>query len=137
LEAILLALQQLLEQVYYMNVAILGASNKEMRYANKAQKLLMEKGYSVFPISRKGQDILGTTSVRSLNELEVPIDTVTVYVNPISLKGLVGDIESLKPRRVILNPGTEDKESEQRLSDTGILVEKACTLVLLNTGQFG
>ena len=120
-----------------MNVAILGASDKEVRYANKAQKLLMEKGYSVFPVSRNGQDILGTTSVRSLAELENSIDTVTVYINPIALRGLVDDIESLKPRRVILNPGTEDKESEQRLSGTGILVEKACTLVLLNTGQFG
>ena len=133
----MLALPQLLEHVYYMNVAILGASDKEERYANKAQKLLMEKGYSVFPVSRNGRDILGTTSVRSLAELEVPIDTVTVYINPIALRGLVDDIESLKPRRVILNPGTEDKQSEQRLIDTGILVEKACTLVLLNTGQFG
>ena len=42
----------------------------------------------------------------------------------------------LKPDRVIMNPGTESDEIEDRLTAKGIAVLKACTLVMLRTGQF-
>jgi len=42
----------------------------------------------------------------------------------------------LKPGRVIFNPGTENSELVERLEGNDILVEEACTLVLLRTGQF-
>ena len=35
-----------------------------------------------------------------------------------------------------MNPGTEDSEMEAMLEDAGIEVRRACTLVLLSTGQF-
>jgi hypothetical protein len=45
-------------------------------------------------------------------------------------------VASLKPKRVIFNPGTENHEFEQLLKSHGIEVEIACTLVLLGTGQY-
>jgi hypothetical protein len=35
-----------------------------------------------------------------------------------------------------MNPGTEDDAHEKRLTENGIEVERACTLVMLRTGQF-
>ena len=46
------------------------------------------------------------------------------------------DIIELKPDRVIMNPGTESNVMEEELIANGIPVQKACTLVLLRTGQF-
>jgi hypothetical protein len=45
-------------------------------------------------------------------------------------------IVSLKPRRVIFNPGTENPEFVQLLEANGIQCEIACTLVLLGTNQY-
>jgi hypothetical protein len=45
-------------------------------------------------------------------------------------------ILSLKPQRVIFNPGTENPQWEAQLNDYGITTEEACTLVLLQTGQY-
>ena len=46
------------------------------------------------------------------------------------------EILALKPKRVIFNPGTENPALEAELVAAGIAAERACTLVLLSTGQF-
>ena len=43
---------------------------------------------------------------------------------------------TLKPKRIIFNPGTENKGFEKRLRDAGIETEQSCTLVLLATNQY-
>ncbi len=117
-------------------IAILGASDKEDRYAYKAQKRLMAHGYAVIPVSPAGKNVLGIDGLKSLREIQQPIDTVTLYVGPKNLQPQLDDLLALQPRRVIFNPGTEDAELQDRLTDAGIHVIEACTLVLLSTDQF-
>ena len=57
-------------------------------------------------------------------------------MNPIHLVDVLGDILEKKPRRVIFNPGTESETHIEKLEQAGIVVEQACTLVLLSTNQF-
>ena len=64
------------------------------------------------------------------------IDTVTLYIGAQRQPDYYEYIMSLKPRRVIFNPGTENPDFEAQLSARGILVEEACTLVLLSTGHY-
>jgi len=52
-----------------MNVAIIGASNKEHRYSYMAFKLLKEKGHNVFPVHQRIKQIEGQTVVASIDEL--------------------------------------------------------------------
>jgi predicted CoA-binding protein len=117
-------------------VAIVGASNDTERYANKAQQLLMQKGFAVIPVSPKEQQVLGTTCVPDLTAIHAAVDTVTLYIAPAKQQATINEILRLKPRRVIFNPGTENPAVYQQLEDTGIEHEQACTLVLLKTGQF-
>ena len=117
-------------------VAILGASSKPERYAHLAQQLLVEKGYTPLPVTPREADVLGVPAVASLNELEQPVDTVTLYVGPAHQGRLLGELLALKPRRVIFNPGTENPELAAALGDAGIETAMACTLVMLRTNQF-
>lgn len=117
-------------------VAILGASSKDDRYAYKAQKMLMDHGYPVIPVSLKGEIILGIQSVRSLADITDDVDTLTLYVGSARLEPLVDDILALAPRRVIFNPGTESASVKAALDAAGIVTLEACTLVLLSTNQF-
>lgn len=64
------------------------------------------------------------------------VDTITLYVGPAHQQYWLPTILALHPRRVIFNPGTENPEIEQVLHSRGIIVEHACTLVLLSTNQF-
>ena len=117
-----------------MNVAIVGASPKPDRYSNKAQRMLVDHGHSVVPVSPSGQDVMG---VPGTSEVPQGFDTVTLYVSPKHLLPMLDQLVEAAPRRVIFNPGTESEEAASRLQAEGIEVEEACTLVLLSTGEFG
>jgi len=118
------------------NVVVLGASPKEERYSNKAVKLLAEKGYNVIPVNPAGVQVCGIESVKSLAEISVPVDTVTMYVNSSRSDTMKDDITALNPRRIIFNPGAENEALAAECEASGIETENACTLILLNTSQF-
>ncbi len=117
-------------------VVVLGASNNPERYSYKAVKMLKEYGYTVKPVHPSGSPVDGTPTLKTLKEISLPIDTVTVYVNPKIAKEYISDIITLSPRRVIFNPGTEDKGLIETFEKHGIECIEACTLVMLKTGVF-
>jgi len=117
-------------------VAIIGASDKPERYANMAMHALTEHGYDVVRVNPFKSQIEGQKCFRSVDEYDGEIDTVTLYVNPARFHDHVKDVIKACPRRVIMNPGTEDAQHEKVLTDSGIKVERACTLVLLSQNLF-
>jgi hypothetical protein len=64
------------------------------------------------------------------------IDTLTLYIGPQRSAPMIDDILRLAPKRVIFNPGTESKELAAALNQANIPHWEACTLVMLQTGQF-
>lgn len=115
---------------------VLGASPKPVRYSYMALKLLSEKGFPVIPVHPKAGRIEHLPVLRELSEVQGPVDTLTLYLAPDRVHGLIDAIVALRPGRVILNPGSECRALEQALHVAGIPFEHACTLVLLRTGQF-
>jgi predicted CoA-binding protein len=120
-------------------VAVLGASNDSSRYAYKAMRMLNEYGHKPVPVHPREKEVLGLPVYSSLGELAKSgqkVDTVTVYVNKEVSQKYEADFLALRPRRVIFNPGAENGSLEKVLSDNGIIVDNACTLVLLRSEQF-
>jgi len=114
---------------------VLGASLKDERYSNMAVHRLVEHGHSVVAVGARE----GTVNSVEIETKPVPfedIDTVTLYLNPDRQKMYYDYIISLKPRRVIFNPGTENPELYKLLDENNIEREVACTLVLLSTNQY-
>ena len=117
-------------------VAVLGASLKEDRYSLKAMRILREHGHQPIPIHPAGHTVDGVPGLKSLSEIDQPVDTLTFYVNSKISSGLKDDILKLNPRRVIFNPGAENEELAEALESAGIEVVIACTLVMLAIGLF-
>lgn len=118
------------------NVAVLGASSNPDRYSYKAAKMLAECGYGVFPVHPSQKPIDDIKCYAKLADIGEEIDTITVYLSEKNSTPLIDEIINAKPRRVILNPGAESDELEQKCNSAGISVQNACTLVLLRTEQF-
>jgi len=114
---------------------VLIASPKEDRYSNKAVKLLREKEVPVIGIGRRKGKIDDVELLEGRPEIS-NVHTLTLYLNPVNQKPFYEYIISLKPKRVIFNPGTENPELQSLLNAEGIFWEEACTLVLLRTNQF-
>jgi len=115
---------------------VLGASENPDRYSNLAIRRLKAKGHEVVAIGKKKGEVSGVPiETQQVNTEEV--DTVTLYLNPAHQKPYYDYILSLKPRRIIFNPGAENEELEKLAAQKGVEdILEACTLVMLNTGQY-
>ncbi|NVJ88092.1 MAG: CoA-binding protein [Flavobacteriaceae bacterium] len=114
---------------------VLGASTNPNRYSNIAIKRLRAKEIAVIAIGLKTGRVVDVTILTDKKAFDA-IDTVTLYLNPKRQEEYYNYVLELKPRRVIFNPGTENLEFKKLLSENGIKVEFACTLVLLSTNQY-
>lgn len=114
---------------------VIGVSENPNRYATMATKMLMEFGHEVVPIGKAPGTINDLAIVTGFPAISA-VDTVTLYVNPLRQPPLYDYLIGLHPKRVIFNPGTENPELEAILNENGIETEEACTLVLLQTGQY-
>lgn len=114
---------------------VIGASENRNRYSNLAIKRLLNDNHEVVAIGRsnaKINEVLISTKLQHHDN----IDTVTLYVNAKHQKEYYDYVISLKPRRVIFNPGTENPEFYKILKEHNIHFEVACTLTLLATNQY-
>lgn len=114
---------------------VLGASLKPHRYSNLAIRKLRAKGFDVVAIGKR-EGLIGDVHIVTNKEFFKQIDTVTVYLNSENQQEYYKYIIKLCPRRVIFNPGAENKEFVELLSENNIGTEIACTLVLLNLNQY-
>ena len=114
---------------------VLGTVIKSNEYASLAIKMLIDNGHKVVAVGRVADRVEGVKIVTETPHFEA-IDTVTLYLHPMSQVNYYNYIISLKPKRVIFNPGTENSEFQALLKENNIDVEVACTLVLLSTNQY-
>ena len=114
---------------------VLGASVNPERYANRAIKSLRQHGHPVYAVGIKEgtvDDVMIKTGIPEFKD----VDTVTLYLSVKNQKQYYDYIFSLKPKRIIFNPGTENPEFETKTKESGAEAIEGCTLVMLRTGQF-
>jgi uncharacterized protein len=114
---------------------VIGASEKEERYSNKAIHKLLKNGHPVQAIGQKLGSVSGVTIHTDMPHWE-NIDTITLYINPKIQQQYYTYILSLQPKRILFNPGTENEELQQLAQQQQIECLEACTLVLLASYQY-
>lgn len=117
-------------------VVILGASNKEDRYAFLALEGLLNRGFRVLPVHPTIKEIKGVPVFASLTNIQEPVNTITLYVGEEKSSALTKEILNLKPKRIIFNPGAENKTLLLEAKKQGIECLDACTLVMLSMNTF-
>ncbi len=114
---------------------VLGASSNPERYSFLAVNKLVKNNHPVIAIGNKKGKV-GDIEIGTEQKPIEDIDTVTLYLNPQNQKPYYDYILSLKPKRIIFNPGTENEELQNLAKKNYINVMEACTLVLLSTSQY-
>ncbi len=117
------------------NTLVIGASTNPNRYSNIAIKRLLGKNVPTVALGLKKGKVLDMI-IDNEKQPYKNIDTVTLYLNPKRQEEYYNYVISLKPKRVIFNPGTENMEFIKLLQENNIESEVACTLVLLSTNQY-
>jgi predicted CoA-binding protein len=114
---------------------VLGASANPRRYSYLAINQLRSLKHPVVGIGKR----TGTVNDVEITAEHPPIegvDTITLYLSAANQKQYYDYILSLKPKRIIFNPGAENDELYDMAAKNGIRPMEACTLVMLSTGQY-
>ncbi len=114
---------------------VLGASLKPERPSYAAIRQLVKLGYEVVAIGNRSGAVCGVPIHTTLPQAE-GIDTVTLYLSAANQQSYYDYILSLRPRRIIFNPGAENPELSRIACAQHIEVLPACTLVMLAIGNY-
>lgn len=91
-------IRDILESV--KTIAIVGASEKDVRPSYFVAKYLIDKGFRVFPINPglAGRAILGRMTYAALRDVPEPIDMVDIFRACDAVPGIVEEALALDPR---------------------------------------
>ncbi len=114
---------------------VLGASPNPIRFSHKAVKSLLRHEHEVVAIGfRKGEIVEKEILVG--HPMVEDVHTVSIYIGSSRQEDFYDYIISLKPKRVIFNPGTVNPTFMSRLKNVGIEPVSACMLVMLSDEEF-
>jgi len=116
---------------------IIGSTPNNARYAFLAAQNLKAYKHEFVPIGIKSGEVLGEPIQNIADKPAIKdVDNITMYVGAPRQEGWYDYLLSLKPKRIIFNPGAENPEFEKLAESKGIEVVEACTLVMLRTNQY-
>ena len=109
--------------------AVIGASNARAKFGNKAVRAFHQQGYTVYPVNPKETEIEGLSAYRSIRDVPVRPQMVSVYLPPPVLLKILPDIAARGCDELWLNPGTESDEVLTATERLGLNVIQACSIV--------
>ena len=110
-------------------IAIIGASNDRAKFGNKAVRAFQQQGWTVFPVNPKDTSVEGLTAFKSISDVPVRPDSVSVYLPPAVLLKMLPDIAAKGCDELWLNPGTESDQVLAEAERLKLNVVQACSIV--------
>lgn len=114
---------------------VIGASENPERYSYKAIHKLVDYGHETIALGLRKGETAGVSFKTTQHPID-DIDSISLYVSAKNQADYLDYIVTLKPRRVIFNPGTENPLFYPALEKAGIEPVEACTLVMLSIGNY-
>jgi hypothetical protein len=115
---------------------VLGASPKPERFSYEAIRSLQKNNIPVIALGKREAD-LGDIKIRKgIPDDITGVHTVTLYMSAKNQIEYYSFILSLKPKRIIFNPGTINPELARMATQNGIKVVNDCIVVMLSNGSF-
>ena len=114
---------------------VIGASQNPERFSYMAIRKLKYNNIPVVAMGLREGEVFGVSIEKPYSKF-VDIHTITIYIGPRNLPQFHDYIMNLNPKRVIFNPGTEDRKFQERLEQAGVEVVEGCTLIMISSNQY-
>ena len=113
-------------------IAVVGASPRPWRPSHGVFRYLLEEGYRAIPVRPADcEDVLGVPCVRSLAEIEGPIDLVDVFRRPEFCPEVAREAVTAGAGALWLQQGIVSPEAREIAEAAGLdYVEDACAMVV-------
>lgn len=106
----------------YKRITVVGVSANPDRPANWITEYLVDQGYDVVGVNPGNPKIEFVKVVRSLSEVEGPLEIVNVFRSPDAIPALVDELSQRKPAVLWLQPGAQNPEAEEKARKLGMIV---------------
>ncbi|WP_297940678.1 CoA-binding protein [uncultured Campylobacter sp.] len=114
------------------NIAVVGLSPDESKPSNEVAKFLIERGFNVFPVYPKFDEILGRKVYRNLTEIDENIDVLVMFRKGEFASELVKDAVKKGVKTLWLQLGITSDEAGAVARENGInFVQDKCIKIEL------
>lgn len=114
-----------------MNVAIIGASNNQQKFGNKAVRSYINGGHTVFPVNPNEAEVEGLKCYPAVASIPEKIDRVLLYVPPSVGLAVLDDLASAGVGEVLVNPGAGSPELMARGHQLGLNLVQSCAILAI------
>ena len=110
-------------------IAVVGASRSRTKFGNKCVRAYKSAGWNVFPVNPHEEEIEELTVFRSLEDLPVSLDRISLYLPPARTLELLPEVAEMSGVQVWFNPGSADRHVLDEATRSGIDVRDGCSIV--------
>jgi uncharacterized protein len=103
-------------------IAVVGASPKPWRDSGSIGQYLIHKGYDVYPVNPKYQEVLGKKCYPDLKAIPVNIDIVDVFRNPEEVEPVIDEAIAVKAKAVWMQLGVVNEKAAAKAEQAGLQV---------------
>jgi len=131
------SISQISSRPQMKTIAIIGASTDRNKFGNKAVRAFVQQGYEVFPVNPKEEFVEGLCAYKSIADVPVRPQLISVYLPPPVLLKVLPEIAARGCDEFWLNPGTESDEVLAAAERLGLNVIQACSIVGVGVSPAG
>ena len=100
--------------------AVVGLSTNTSRAAFGVARYLQGHGHQIVPVHPRAETVHGAQGVRTLADVDGPVDVVDVFVNSTLAGTVVDQAVAVGARAVWLQLGVVDEDAAQRARSAGL-----------------
>lgn len=113
------------------NFAVIGVSRNHEKYGYQIFRNLSDKGYNVYPVNPKIDEIDGKKVYPSLAAIEKPVDVVDLVVPPAVTEEIVRQCRDLGLTKIWMQPGAESRAAIDFCKENDMdVVHGMCVMVM-------
>ena len=105
----------------YRKIALVGASPKPERDANEVMRYLLEKGYEVYPVNPRYEEVLGRKCYPSVLDIPDEVEIVDLFVRPEFTMEYVEQAIKKGAKVVWFQFGTFNEEAFKKAREAGLI----------------
>jgi predicted CoA-binding protein len=111
-------------------IAVVGLSDDPARPSHYVSEYLADHGYDIIPVNPNVENVLGRPSLKSLADLNAPVDVVLVFRRAEHCPEIARQAASLKARGLWLQSGIVSDDAKRIAQTAGMkFVQNRCMMV--------